>query len=242
MDKSMSSSQLEDEIAALTLTVAQLENEIYPVPYPLCKPEIRVITLEPFRKVQNSFLNWNENKPFLLEEGSRKVKKTRSNSMIEYDGDKNKQTSNTESNEHNMFRKIEDESCLLIRSGGSILEESEDIISPAERAKMRVLAVLRSYLYNLENGTLVTGDKVDAGIVAALRDLLDWARSHIGSGSETEMGNIHGEDNLEVFEKSDEEGVIDELSRYKREMMGKGRTLDKSVVEASRTILDWKRA
>lgn len=140
-----------------------------------------------------------------------------------------------------MFRTIEDESCLLIRSDGIVLEESEDIISLAERAKMRVLTVLRSYLHNLESGKLVTGNNIDAGVAAALRELLDSARSYVGSAAATAIGNIHGEDNLDIFER-DEERVIIELIRYKRETMGNSRELDKSVAEASQAILDWRGA
>ncbi|CZR54693.1 uncharacterized protein PAC_04577 [Phialocephala subalpina] len=242
MDQSAASPQLEAEIAALTQSVAQLETEISGAPYPLCKPATRVINLERFRKAQHSFLSWNENGPILLQKSSSNTKTGRSSSIVKRDGATTRRASNTESNEHSMFRTVEDDSCLLVGNDGNILTESEDIISPNERAKMRVLAVLRSYMHNLESGTLVTGDKVDTRVAAALKNLLNTSQDAVPSEAVKEGERPHEEDGLKPFEKSDEEGVVDELRRYKRGVLGSSGGLDNCVAEVSRAILDWKRA
>ncbi|KAE8446722.1 hypothetical protein EG329_011766 [Mollisiaceae sp. DMI_Dod_QoI] len=249
MDNSTSSSQLEAEIAVLTQSVAQLETEISQSPEPLCRPSARFINLDRFRKAQNSFWEWDGDMKQSIKDDLVSTQDSDSNLITESGEERTHEMVKgtkelaiaEEDRERNMFRSIPEGSCMLVKIQESIFSRSEDSISPAERAKMKVLSILRSYLHNLENGSLVTGDIVDEEVAAEMRYLVDMTHTQGSKAFVWKEDSLDGEGSIELSEKSDEEGVIYELRRYRRGILESRANVDGGVIEAAQAILDWSK-
>jgi hypothetical protein len=109
------------------------------------------------------------------------------------------------------------------------VEEPNDF----EKGSERILAVLRCYLFNLEDGMLVTGSKVDSGVEAALKRLLGQGSAlggcRIQQAKTTEM--------KESWEVSDEERVVAEIDSYGKELRRLQEDLPKNVEDVVKEIL-----
>lgn len=111
------------------------------------------------------------------------------------------------------------------------VEEPNDF----EKGSERILAVLRCYLFNLEDGMLVTGSKVDSGVEAALKRLLGQGSAlggcRIQQAKTTEM--------KESWEVSDEERVVAEIDSYGKESRILQEDLPENVEDVVKEILQW---
>ncbi len=118
-------------------------------------------------------------------------------------------------------------------------DEYEDAIDPVEVANMRVQAVLRSYFYNLDNGNLITVDKVDTGVAAALERVLAVAEHGFSAG---ECEKLCTEGKKLTWSMSDEEGVVCELDQYLRQVARFKATVGEEIVSGAEKILSWEKA
>jgi hypothetical protein len=120
-------------------------------------------------------------------------------------------------------------------------DESEEL-DPHEKASSRILAVLRCYLFNAENGMLVTGSKVDERVEAALLRL-GGREVVVGVGGGACREEQGGETALkESWEISDEERVVLEIEEYGKAIPGLKEDMPKDVEEVVKEILQWARA
>jgi hypothetical protein len=244
MDSSTSSSQLKSEIKMLTKSVAQLETEISQAPEPLRRQTTRIINLDRFRKAQESFLELHKS---IHDFANSKSQVSGSPSLASYKGiheeledprgDKNDISHNPENSEHSIFRTVDDWESLLVISQDSILTTSKDSISVSERANMRILAVLKSYRYNMEQGMLVTGQKVAPEVATELRDLIDTANGQVYEHLLRQMNGVGELDSTELWDMSDEEGVVREIRKYLKGLSENGGVVSDSVLEIAQAIV-----
>lgn len=241
MDESKSSAQLKEEIAALTKSVAQLETEISAAPEPLRQKETRVIDLGRFRRVQDLFSKWNDDSADIIDDRKPVTNtdspESRSQNVVE-DG-VSVHTNDQDDDEELIFRMSEDGDSALVRSQESFQTTSNDDISPLERAHMRILAVLSSYLRNLGDETLVASWNNDGKVATALKDLLEKSdlKDH-GVPVAEGLGADNFED-LEFRDMSDEEGVVCELDQYRKTLLESGNGVADTVLEVAKQILEF---
>ncbi len=117
-------------------------------------------------------------------------------------------------------------------------DEYEDAVDPVEGASMRVQAVLRSYFYNLDNGNLVTVDKVDESVAEALERVLAFAKYGL---SATEGQKLCNQDKILTRSMSDEEGVVCELDQYLRQVIRFKATVCGEIMLGAEKILSWEK-
>lgn len=135
-----------------------------------------------------------------------------------------------------IFYTIQDGDCLLVTSQDNVLTESKDSISPTESAKMRILAVMRSYLYNLQNGLLITGYDVDYQVVLELKNLIGTTH---GEPYDQLSGGYEEVDSRELLEMDDEERVVYEVKRYRKWLLDSGDMVTKDVLATADAIVSW---
>jgi hypothetical protein len=101
-----------------------------------------------------------------------------------------------------------------------------------------VLSLLKSYLHNLKEGTLLTGDKVDRGIAAILEKMIC-----IGAGLDVEAARIEELAARELIANAesptDEQRILLELAIYQIRVVEAGKTLDFEVHGLVGRILSW---
>lgn len=116
------------------------------------------------------------------------------------------------------------------KSDNSSTIDEEDAL---EQCTTMCLAVLRSYIHNLKQGTLVTEDKVDERIAECLQRLV---------GLRVKCGNVHETvmpEQRPRQEGSDEDGILCELETYQRIALDYDAKLDKDVLDAAKQVLAW---
>ncbi|KUJ12965.1 uncharacterized protein LY89DRAFT_673069 [Mollisia scopiformis] len=121
----------------------------------------------------------------------------------------------------------------------SLLSESKDSISAAEHARMAILAILQSYLHNLRNGNLTTGEELDPDVAAALEDLLSITADNVSGLCVLDRCGSDLGNSVELCELSDEAGVVQEIKRYSRALMESGGEIPDSVHDAAQSIICW---
>jgi hypothetical protein len=87
-------------------------------------------------------------------------------------------------------------------------------INAVEKASSKMLAVLRCYLYNLEQGMLITGTKVDERFEVALKRVLSRGEG-TGRCNTQELKDFNMK---EGWNTSDEEKVVIEIGSYSKEL------------------------
>lgn len=111
----------------------------------------------------------------------------------------------------------------------SAIDEDDSL----EQYTMMCLTVLKSYLHNLEQGTLVTEDKVDERIAECLRKMV---------GVRVKSGNVHElvmPEQKSRQEGSDEDGILCELKMYQKIVLEYDANFDKDVLDAAKKVLAW---
>jgi hypothetical protein len=117
--------------------------------------------------------------------------------------------------------------------------ESEEM-SVFEKASERILAVLRCYMHNLEQGMLVTGSKVDSRVGGALQLLLGRALPD-GNCRVEKIDEGTLKDMKESWEISDEERVAIEIGAFGNELRRRKEDVPEDVEDVAKEILQWAR-
>lgn len=139
---------------------------------------------------------------------------------------------------------------LNTKRSGSIrsfeLVDSVDSLSPLDHIHYQVLTLLISYIFNLGEGNLSTGDEVDEGVVRCLQKLLSLTPCVQTKEEDTRLEGLEEErpaksidkDNLE--DMSCEERVVMEVDDYCSELMKQGNDARDDVKAAAKTLLKWR--
>lgn len=242
MDESTSTSssfQLKKEIVELTQSVAQLETEISQTPEPLRKSSTRVLDLSRFRNFQNLFSTWNNDSDVLKDFNPvTSIHSQHSHHSSLTDSGTAAAKSKDQDDEEEIFRMSDDGDSVVVKSQESVLTTSNDSFSSSERARTKILDVLRCYLYNLRNDMLVMPWDNNGTVATALRDLVDkpdlWEHDFHVVGAD---GDDDGGESMDLRKLSDEEGVVYELGQYRNTLLVSGDTVADSVMEVAKEIL-----
>lgn len=241
MDESTSTSssfQLKKEIAELTQSVAQLETEISQTPEPLRKSSTRVLDLSRFRNFQNLFSTWNNDSDIVKDFNPvTSIHSQHSHHSSLTDSGTWKESKDQDDDEDEIFRMSDDGDSVVVKSQENILTTSNDSFSSSERARMKILDVLRCYFYNLRNDMLVTPWDDNGTVAKALRDLVDkpdlWEHDFHIVGADGDDGG----EGVDLRKMSDEEGVVFELGQYRNALLVSGDAVADSVIEVAKEIL-----
>jgi hypothetical protein len=115
-----------------------------------------------------------------------------------------------------------------------------DEMGAFEKVTCRLLAVLRCYMHNLEQGMLITGCKVDSRVEGALQRLLGRGDA-FGNCRAEKIDERAPKDMKESWEISDEERVVVEIDSYGKELKKLKEDVHQDVEDAATEILQWAR-
>lgn len=132
------------------------------------------------------------------------------------------------------------ESALGSGSENSWVTASEDGSNPAEKANCRILGVLKCYVYNLQQGDLITGSKVDEGVEAALKRWVGCGKPGVPCNLEHTDG-ITPEMVKNSWDMSDEERVVLEIDAYGKGLREMKCEIPNDVLDTANEILEWAR-
>lgn len=213
---SNSRSELQHEIASIASQVESLEIEIPSKPQPItinnpCGP--RWLSLSPYKHATNFFNNWGQvTEDFIVTPPASPAKFE--DDPKDEDVMNDSQISNLELSESQTSREFD------------IYENAED----------RVLGALRCYHFNLEMGTLATGEFVDQKVADAMEKLAGLSQAG-GECSSPERDDVSF--GSQRGEPSDEERLVGMLDLYIQQVRSRGVKPAQDVVALAGKVLEW---
>ncbi|KAK0124654.1 hypothetical protein ONS95_009600 [Cadophora gregata] len=116
-------------------------------------------------------------------------------------------------------------------------EKTDEILDILDHARCRTLGALRCYNFNLEIGTLVTGEKVDEQVGKSLERLLESS-----AGIRQELTDSQNMNSLGIEDEgdlSDEERLVGIVEWYMKQLQYHGAKPTQDVVDMAARILHW---
>ncbi|KAH7360909.1 hypothetical protein BKA65DRAFT_474038 [Rhexocercosporidium sp. MPI-PUGE-AT-0058] len=213
---SNSTSQPQKDITSLASQVNTLEIDLSSNTHPrtICHPcGRRWLSLSPYKRATIFFDHWNEDTEALIAAPLATPEKNVQHDDIDMMSDSH--ISNFELDE----------------------SETSGEFDVFEDAESRVLGALRCYYFNLDMGTLVTGEKVDKRVSNAIQKILNLSEGDVTGLKSSEIMGSSGI--VDEKEPSDEERMVAELEWYIKQVQTHESKPTQGIVDVARNVVNW---